>query len=241
MPSGDRLPAARPGAGHYVRAVRNRPGRGRRHRRLDAAGASTAWVIGYSWNRHLAAPARPDQGRHRLSHPGQPDGPAGSAEAVNLHSPAHANGSGLTHTESATWELGGPAYRSRSATAAVPRPVRKYLPFRVTAAAFAGIGSDGWNKLVWTAVRSRFRPGGWPHPALPASSGLAGCGHDPVEFGGRAAPSGQDGVAQRPWAWNRSWNGSVDSPSAASAVSAISCAISAASACRARDRVSRNA
>jgi hypothetical protein len=58
MPSGDPLPAARPGAGHYVRAVRYRPGRGRRHRRLDAAGASSACVIGHYWNHHLAAQQR---------------------------------------------------------------------------------------------------------------------------------------------------------------------------------------
>ena len=56
-----------------------------------------------------------------------------------------------------------------------------------------------------------------------------------------AAHSEQDGVTQRPWAWNGSWNGSVDSPSAACAVSAIFRGIGAASASTARDRASRNA
>jgi hypothetical protein len=52
-----------------------------------------------------------------------------------------------------------------------------------------------------------------------------------------AAHSEQDGVTQRPWAWN----GSVDSPSAACAVSAIFRGIGAASASTARARASRNA
>ena len=42
-------------------------------------------------------------------------------------------------------------------------------------------------------------------------------------------------------AWNVSWNGMPDNPSAASAVSAVTCAIGAASACAARSRASRNA
>lgn len=41
-----------------------------------------------------------------------------------------------------------------------------------------------------------------------------------------------------PRAWNGSWNGAPDNPSAASAVSAVTCAIGAANAHRARGRTS---